>query len=254
MAALEWRDAYLVMALTSIAALPIAYLLVRKHRRVFSVESSGRLDIGVLKNRAARYLIVGYSLHAFQLYAVRVWLPAFLMGALVSKGIDSGQAAVTAATVGGIALAVGSVGPVMGGIISDRWGRANSAAAIFVLSGACSLAIGWLGEFPWAVIVAIAVVYGWSIAADSAIYSTGITEVAERAHLGSTQALQAFIGFMSGVVGPILVGGVLDLSPESLRWGLSFSFLGFTAVVAVATLTRLRRAPESALLAAGRQR
>ena len=65
--------------------------------------------------------------------------------------------------------------------------------------------------------------YGWAIAADSAIYTTAVTEVAEPEQLGSTMAMQSFLGFMGGVVGPIVVGGVLDLVPVSIEWGAAFS-------------------------------
>ena len=243
LAALEWRDAYLVMALIGAPGVAIAYLLLRDHRHISSVSSSGRLDLGVLRNRRARVFILGYSLHALELYAVRIWLPAFLTAVLVARGIDSAQAAVTAATVGGIALAAGSVGPVMGGVISDRWGRAPSATAIFALSGACSWLIGWMGDLPWGVIVGVAVVYGWAIAADSSIYSTAITEVARGGQLGSTMAVQSFLGFMGGVVGPIVVGGILDVAAESLEWGLAFSFVGLLALVAIVGLLRMREPP-----------
>jgi MFS family permease len=238
MSALEWRDAYLLLAVASAASLPVGYLLLRGHRRSGMRPSSGRLDLRVLKNRAARLFILGYSLHAVELYAVRVWLPAFLAATLIARGTDDEQAVVRAATVGGIALTAGALGPVVGGVISDRWGRATSAAAIFALSGACSWLIGWTGDFPWAVIVAVAVVYGWAIAADSAIYSTAITELAHPSNLGSTMAVQAFMGFMGGVVGPIVVGGILDVSNESFRWG--FSVVGLLAVVAVSGLLRVR--------------
>ncbi|MCH8109233.1 MAG: MFS transporter, partial [Chloroflexi bacterium] len=142
-----------------------------------------------------------------------------------------------------IAWAAGSIGPVMGGIISDKWGRAASASAIFALSGVCSGLIGWMGDFPWIAIVAVAVVYGWAISADSAIYSTAITEVADPARLGSAMAVQSFLGFMGGVIGPIIVGGILDVSPESIRWGLGFSFVGLLSIVAIAGLMRLRSLP-----------
>ena len=249
MSSLEWRDAYLVMALASSAGLPLAYLLLMGHADRRSGDSTGRLDLSVLRNRPARYFILGYSLHAWELYAVRVWLPAFLVAALVARGVDDEQAVVRAAAVGGIALAAGALGPVAGGMISDRWGRAVSASAIFALSGACSWAIGWMGDFPWAVIVALAVVYGWAISADSAIYSTAITELAEDARLGSTMAVQAFLGFSGGVVGPIVVGGILDATSKS--WGIGFSSVGVVSVVAVAALLRARWATNGHQLASG---
>lgn len=243
---MEWRNAYLLMASASAASVPLAYFLLRGHRQQRSSQSSWVLDPSVLRNRAARIFIFGYSLHAVELYVVRIWLPAFLMATLVARGVDDGKAAVTAATVGGIALAMGSVGPVMGGIVSDRWGRARTAAAIFALSGACGWAIGWLGALPWALIVGVSAVYGWAIAADSAIYSTAVTEVGDRQKLGSTLAMHSFIGFVGGVIGPILVGGVLDLAPDSVKWGAGFSLMGLLAVVAVLALSRTRSLPARA--------
>ena len=239
MARFEWRDAYLIMALASAAAVPLAYILLRKHPRSSSQSSSGRLNLAVLGNRRARYFILGYSLHSVELYAVRVWLPAFLMATLIARGSSHDDAAVTAATIGGIALAAAAAGPVIGGVISDRWGRAASASAVLALSAVCAWSIGWIDDLPWGIVVAVVAVYGWAIAADSAIYSTAVTEVSEPEHLGSTMAAQAFLGFMGGVVGPIIFGGVLDIVGGALRWPLGFSFLGLLSVVAIFGLARV---------------
>ena len=179
-------------------------------------------------------------MHAAELYIVRGWLPAFLTAVLVTRGMEHDHAATTGAAVGGLALGLGALGPVMGGFVSDRLGRASSAAAIFALSGLCSLVMGWLGGFPWPLVVGVAIVYGWAIAADSAIYSTAVTEIAEPEQLGSTMAIQSFLGFMGGVVGPIVVGGVLDLVPVSIEWGAAFSATGLLAVAAVVALLRVR--------------
>ena len=238
MSALEWREAYLVTALASSAGVVLLYLLLRSHRDRPSGGSSGRLDLSALRNRPVRHFIVGYSLHAWELYAVRVWLPVFLVSVLVARGVEGDQAVVRAATVGGIALTAGAIGPVAGGMISDRLGRAVSAMAIFGLSGALSWAIGWMGGFPWPVIVAVAVIYGWAISADSAIYTTAIAEASKSAQLGSTMALQAFLGFSGGVVGPVVVGAVLDATSES--WVIGFSSIGLISMAAIPVLLRVR--------------
>ena len=252
MTSLEWQDAYLWAALASIAGLPMAYLLLRDQHDGPDSGSSGRLDLTVINNPPVRYLILGYSLHAMQLYAARVWLPLFLTAALVSRGVDSAQAAVTGATVGGVALIVGSVGPVAGGIMSDRWGRVTAASAIFALSGVCSWAIGWTIDLPWALIVAVAVIYGWAIAADSAVYTIGITEVANPVKMGSTLAVHTSLGYMTGVAGPIAFGGILDLSPEGIQWGVAYSAFGILSVVAILGIQRLPSMPQSRLLARGK--
>lgn len=251
MSPFPWRQAYLVLAIASGAGSLLAYALLRGHRHTPASGSSGRLDMTVLKNRPVRLLVLGYSMHAVELYAMRVWLPAFLGAVLVTRGMEPARAAVTAATIGGISLAAGSIGPVMGGMISDRFGRATSAAVIFTLSGACSWAIGWIGGLPWAIILGVSVVYGWAVAADSAIYSTGVTEVAAPDTLGSAMAVQSFLGFMGGVVGPILFGGVLDLVPPPYQWGVGFSCIGALALVAIAGLLRLRALARQGALAGG---
>ena len=242
MAWFEWRNAYLIMGAASGLSIVLAYLLLRKHRSRSASGSSGRLDLSALRNKAARIYITGYSLHAAELYIVRVWLPALLAAALIARGEDEPSAIIGAATIGGLAMASGAIGPVMGGAISDRWGRAPSASAIFALSGVCSLAIGWMTGFPWAMLVAVAIIYGWAIAADSAIYSTAVTEVAEPERLGSTMAVHSFVGFMGGVIGPIFAGAVLDLSPDSVKWGLTFTTTGILAVAAIWAMRGMRRA------------
>ena len=247
MSTFEWRDAYLIVAVGAGTGIPLAILVLRNHGQS-TQDISGRLNMSVFRNVSARYLILGYSLHALQLFAARVWLPVFLVGVLISKGVDPAKAAVDGATIGGLALLAGSVGPFMGGAISDKWGRSTSASLIFGLSGGCALIIGWTTGLPLSLIVGLSVIYGWAIAADSAIYSTGIVEVSLPSTLGSTMAIQASIGLLGGVVGPILFGGILDISPNGLAWPIAFSSLGLLAIVAICGMQRIRYLPQNNLL------
>ena len=252
MSHMEWREAYLLVSAMAGFSLPLAYFLLRGHRVPPGEGSSGRLDVSVLKSPTVRYIILGYSLHALQLYTIRVWLPLFLIAALVARGIGASEAAATGATAAGLALAVGSIAPIMGGIMSDRLGRVSSASAIFALSGVCGFLIGWTGGLPWAFIIGLSILYGWAASAGSAIYQTSVTEVSSRGQLGSTLAMLASLGVLGGAVGPIVFGGILDLLPESFQWGTGFSALGILAIVAIAGLQRLRSLPESRLLAEGK--
>ena len=236
----DWRQAYLTVSLISTISIPLSYLLLRYVNNERSRKTDGRLNIIVLASPHARYLILGYTAHAIQLYAVRVWLPVFLLSTLIGKGIDNTQAAITAATVGGLALSAGATGPVIGGIISDRIGRANSVSLIFALSGTCALIIGWANDLSWTLTVILSVLYGWAISADSAIYSTGITELTNPLRLGSTMAIQAFIGLVGGVAGPIAFGSILDISPDSFRWSLAFSSLSILAIISILAMHQLR--------------
>ena len=241
MNSMDWRGAYLALSMLSSISVLLALFLVRDRAAPGSAESTGRLRLDVLKSRVPRAHIIAYSLHAMELYAVRVWLPALLAAVLISRGEDVTKAAVTAATIGGIALAAGGFGPVVGGAISDRLGRVRSAIGVFTLSGLLCLAIGWTFAAPWPVVVAVSCVLGWAIAADSSIYTTAITESAPAGLLGSTMAVQAFLGFMGGVIGPIFIGAILDVIPDDLQWRVGFTAVALLSIPAVATLYGIRR-------------
>ena len=239
MATMEWRDAYTLVAALSAVSLPLIFLLVRSVSDTPPEVSRGRLDPTVLKSEPVQFVILGYTVHALNLYALRVWLPVFLTTILVARGVSEGNAIVTAAEVGGLALAFGAVGPVMGGAVSDRLGRTTAASLILGLSAVCAVGLAWIGHWPWGLIVVVCVVFAWAASADSAIYQTGITEVADPRRLGSTMALQASLGLLGGVIGPVLFGGILDVAGGEYRWVFAFSTLGVLAAIAIFGLRRV---------------
>ena len=239
MATMEWRDAYALVAGLSAVSLPLIFLLVRSVSETPPEVSRGRLDPTVLKSGPVQFVILGYTVHALNLYALRVWLPVFLVTILVARGVSEGNAIVTAAEVGGLALAFGAVGPVMGGAVSDRLGRTTAASLILGVSAVCAVGLAWIGHWPWGLIVVACVVFAWAASADSAIYQTSITEVADRTRLGSTMALQASLGLFGGVIGPVLFGGILDVAGGEYRWVFAFSTLGVLAAIAIVGLRRV---------------
>ena len=252
MSAMEWRDAYTVVAAASAASIPMMVMLLRSHSPQQPHQSSGRLDPTVLASSPVQFVILGYSIHALNLYAIRVWLPVFLASILTARGIADGQAAVTAASAGGLALAFGAAGPVVGGVISDRLGRTTAASLILGISAACAVGLAWIGHWPWGLIVGASAVLAWAASADSAIYQTGITEVSDPTRLGSALALQASLGLVGGVIGPVMFGGILDVMTGGYQWAFAFSALGFLAAVAIAGLQRIRSLQDARMYEGGR--
>lgn len=254
MSTLEWRDAYTVVAAASAASIPMMVMLLRSHSPHRPHQSSGRLDPTVLASRPVQFVILGYSIHALNLYAIRVWLPVFLASILVARGIADGQAAVAAASAGGLALAFGAAGPVVGGVISDRLGRTTAASLILGISAACAVGLAWIGHWPWGVIIGASAVLAWAASADSAIYQTGITEVSDPTRLGSALALQASLGLVGGVLGPIMFGGILDVMTGDYQWVFAFSALGCLAAVAIVGLQRIRSSQDARMYEGDRDR
>jgi MFS family permease len=255
-----WRSAYLITACLGLLALVLlAFLRLLTHEKADSpplpraaTQKRGLINIGVLKNRAVALVIVAYTLHTAELYIARLWFPSLLSESFVKHGMSAFEATTLAATLAGFMFMMGIVGVFSGGFISDHLGRSYGAAVIFTLSGLCSFLVGWLLETPSFLLITVGFIYGFMTAADSAIYSTAVTELAPANRVGSTQAVQSFIGFAVGAILPVVAGSILDLAQAAAGWRLAFSFNGVLAILGVAALLWLKQLPESREMAAGK--
>jgi MFS family permease len=206
---LGWRGAALVLGAAAFAALPVAMLSARG-----IAEKTGErahLDLRVLRNAPLVRTIVAYTGHSWELFIVRSWLAAFLAAAFTLRGLSPTDASATASQWAALLLLLGVPGVFIGGWLSDRIGRTRAALLYAIGSGAISIGFGTLLSVPWPALVAVGAIYGALVAADSAVYSTAVTELAPAARIGSAQALQAVAGFGIGSVGPVVAGATLDL-------------------------------------------
>ena len=207
--------------------------------------NGGWLSLAPLRDRRLVLVIVAYALHTAELFLARLWLPLLLGAALMLGGVDPDNAASRAATLTGLMFMTGILSVLLGGWASDRFGRTRTATLVFAVSGICSFLAGWLVGMPFTYLVVLGFLYGFFTAADSAIYSTTVTELAPRNLVGSAQALQSFIGFVAGTGAPVLAGSILDHAAVHSAWILVFSFNGVLALAGIACLLRLRRVPAS---------
>ena len=246
LAAYGWRGAALALALASLAAVPLALFATRgmlppaakkstPEANAPAAAPTGRLDLSALRDPAVARNVMAYTGHSWELYVSRGWLAAFVASVLVAQGSDALSASAGGSQWAALMAGFGTPGVLLGGWLSDRFGRARTALVITVLSGALSLVFGFLGAGPWALLLAAGCLYGLFVSADSAVYSTAITELAVPARLGSAQALQAFFGFSATIVAPVAAGKALDLG---WGWGAIFVLAGAVGLLLGTPLIR----------------
>ncbi len=237
---LGWRGAALTLGVVSVAALPLA-LWGAGLSPPFSAEAVGGhayLNPAVLRNGAVVRNILAYTGHSWELYVSRGWLAAFIASILAAHGLDGTEASAAGSQWAALMSGVGTVGVFLGGWLSDAMGRARVALLTALASGAISLGFGFLGEGVFPLLVAVGCLYGVLVSADSAVYSTAITELAEPERLGSAQAFQAFLGFGATILAPVAAGLLLDLG---LGWGVAFAMAGVVGIVLALPLVPMTR-------------
>ena len=172
----------------------------------------------VFRNRGVRLASLGYFGHMWELYAMWAWFLVFVREALEARGEDAGT---EAALVTFAVIAAGGVGCWVGGLLGDRVGRTATTAVLMAVSGTCALAIGFLFDAPLWAITALGLVWGFTVVADSAQFSTMVTELADQAYVATALALQLAVGFTLTVATIWLVPYLAD----AVGWRYAFAFL-----------------------------
>lgn len=227
-----WRAAFALTALGPLLAFGIAaFALERGRTQTRAPHEGARGFRPVLRNRPALRLIGAYGAHTWELMGMRAWIVPFLTASLSATGAALSPAIQQAGLASSAILAIGALSHPVAGLYSDRWGRTRLISMIMVISGACSLGIGWALYWPLWALVLLGLFYGLIVTAESSILSTSIAESAEPAYLGRTMALQSAVGFTAGALAPTAFGGVLDLAAMlgatgSQAWGWGFAVLG----------------------------
>src|SRR5437660_1503384 len=233
-----WRGAAAILGAVALAAVPIATISSRGIPE--TTGERAHLDLRVLRNAPLFRTIVASVGHSWELFIIRAWLAAFLAAAFALRGLSPTDASATASQWAALILALGVPGVLIGGWLSDRVGRTRAALLYALGSGAISVGFGTLLFAPWPAIVAIGGIYGALVAADSAVYSTAVTELAPAARVGSAQALQAVAGFGIGSLGPIVAGVTLDLGPGWVGPFLAAGVIGIATALPLALGLRER--------------
>jgi MFS family permease len=182
----------------------------------------------VLRNRGVRLASLGYFGHMWELYAMWAWFLVFFR-ATVAGGSSAAYAAFAV-------IGIGAVGCYAGGVLGDRIGRAESAAVMMACSGFLALTIGLLVDAPGWIVLLVGLVWGFTVVADSAQFSTLVTEHADQAYVGTALGLQMAVGFALTVVTIWLI----PFLESEVGWRWAFAFLAPGPALGILAMLRLR--------------
>src|SRR3954469_2925459 len=201
---------------------------------------SWRHVLDVVRVREWRLATGSYLGHMFELYAFWTWIPSFLAASVAAS--QRVRAPRLISLLAFTTIAVGGFGSVWGGLFADKRGRERLVSISLFVSGACCLLSGVLFGGPAWVLGALAMTWGFFVIADSAQFSTLVTESVPAHTVGTALTIQTSLGFLLTMLPMQLV----PLIAERVGWRWAFAVLAVGPLAGIAAIRRfaaVRRAP-----------
>ncbi len=190
--------------------------------------------LDVIKVREWRLATGSYLGHMFELYAFWTWIPYFLGASVAAHAGGRLRAPRLISLLAFLTIAIGGLGSVGGGLFADRRGRPRLVTISLVMSGACCILSGILFGGPLWVLGALAMTWGFFVIADSAQFSTLVTESVPAHTVGTALTVQTSLGFLLTMVPMQLV----PLIAQRAGWRWSFAILALGPLAGIAAIRR----------------
>ena len=242
----NWRSNVLLVSLLAVIGGLVVLLFVNDGphalpRAKFDVTQI----VKVFSNRGVRLASFGYFGHMWELYGMWIWIPVMIRASLAIRGSDPRLAEVGSFIV----IGAGAIGCVIAGLVADRIGRTLVTSWAMAISGTCCLVIGLLYGGNPVLLLLVAAIWGATVVADSAQFSSCVTELGDPQYIGTALTIQMCVGFLLTTIS-------IELIPRlavTYGWEYAFMILAPGPLFGVISMLYLRQLPEAMKIANGRR-
>jgi len=242
----NWRTNVLFVSALSVLGSIIVLLFVNDGpyalpRATFDLKQVTR----VFANHGVRLASFGYFGHMWELYGMWIWIPVMMRASVALAGGNPRSAEIGSFLV----IGFGALGCVAAGLWADRVGRTVVTSWAMAISGSCCLLVGFLyGGNPYLLFI-VAAIWGASVVADSAQFSSCITELGDQQYIGTALTLQMCLGFLLTTISIELIPKV----QSHVGWRYAFMILAPGPLFGIISMLRLRGLPEAVKIAHGKR-
>ncbi|HKL12741.1 MAG TPA: MFS transporter [Halanaerobiales bacterium] len=205
------------------------------------------------------FITFSYIGHMWELYGFWGWVGPFMVSVAVASGFEYVRASVIGGQLAALIILVGAPSVWLMGYISDKIGRTKTILICSIASLSAQFIFGFMHGKSLIITVIIGIWIGFWVIADSASFSTGLTEMVKPKIRATSLGIQNSAGFLITVISPAVFGQVLEYynNVENItfasQWFFPFATLGLGALLAPIAAILLRKIKQSNLMSNGKK-